>query len=124
MSTNAMPPLPAGLPAIPADAEGPVFREPWEAQLFALVIRMHQQGAFTWNEWAEALSAEIRSAQAGGDPDLGDTYYQHWLEAFETLVIAKGITTHEALEEREHEIEHRPTGRHEHVARREPVIVC
>ena len=124
MSTTGLPPLPASLPPIPVDGEGPVFREPWEAQLFALVIRSHQSGAFTWNEWADTLSAEIRAAQASGDPDLGDTYYLHWLNTLEKLVIAKGLTTHEALEAREHEIEHRPTGRHEHVARRDPVTVC
>jgi nitrile hydratase accessory protein len=121
---HEVPTLPDSLPPIPADADGPVFREPWEAQIFALVIRSHQQGAFTWNEWADTLSAEIKAAQAGGDPDLGDTYYRHWIETLEKLLIAKGLTTHDALEQLEHEIAERPTGRHEHVARREPVTVC
>lgn len=123
-TTHAVPTLPGSLPPIPTDAEGPVFREPWEAQIFALVIRCHQRGAFTWNEWADTLSAEIKAAQSRGDPDLGDTYYRHWIETLETLLIAKGLTTHDALEAREHEIAERPTGRHEHVARRAPVTVC
>jgi nitrile hydratase accessory protein len=113
-----------GVPPIPVDAEGPVFREPWEAQIFALVVRLHQRGVFTWVEWAQGLAAEIRAAQSRGDPDLGGTYYRHWLETLEKLMIAKGIASAESIRQREHEIELRPTGRHEHVARREPVKVC
>lgn len=121
---SSAPPLPPELPGIPVDAEGPVFREPWEAQVFALVIRAHARGAFTWTEWAEALGAEIKAARLRGDPDLGDTYYRHWVETLEHLLIAKGLTTHEALEALEHEIAERPTGRHSHVARRTPVTVA
>ena len=46
---------------------------------------------FTWAEWAATLSEEIKAAQADGDPDLGDTYYRHWLAALERLVVAKDI---------------------------------
>jgi nitrile hydratase accessory protein len=87
------PDLVAALPEIPRDAEGPVFREPWEAQAFAMAVALHQQGAFTWNEWAAALAVEIKAAQAGGDPDTGETYYRHWLAALEKLVAAKALTS-------------------------------
>jgi nitrile hydratase accessory protein len=70
--------------------EAPVFREPWEAQAFAMVLTLHQQGLFSWREWADALAAEIEAAQAAGDPDPGDGYYRHWLRALERLVGAKG----------------------------------
>jgi nitrile hydratase accessory protein len=83
----------AALPAIPRDADGPVFRAPWEAQAFALVVRLHAAGCFTWREWADRLAAEIRAAQERGDADLGPTYYLHWLAALEGLVAAKGIVT-------------------------------
>jgi nitrile hydratase accessory protein len=85
------------LPDIPCDAEGPVFREPWEAQAFAMALTLHERGVFTWPEWAEALGAEIKRAQAAGDPDTGETYYQHWLATLERLVAAKGVTTTETL---------------------------
>jgi nitrile hydratase accessory protein len=124
VSTHDLPTLPAGLPAIPADSSGPVFREPWEAQIFALVIRSHERGTFTWNEWAETLGATIKAAQAAGDADLGDTYYQHWVDTLETLLIAKGVTDADTLHALEHRIAETPTGRHTHVARREPVIVA
>jgi nitrile hydratase accessory protein len=87
------PELVAALPEIPRDADGPVFREPWEAQAFAMAVALHQQGAFTWSEWAAALAVEIKAAQAGGDPDTGETYYRHWLAALEKLVAAKALTS-------------------------------
>jgi len=71
--------------------EGPVFREPWQAQAFALVLSLHERGAFTWQEWTATLGEEIKKAQAAGDPDTGETYYHHWLAALERLVAAKGL---------------------------------
>jgi nitrile hydratase accessory protein len=80
------------VPSIPRDAEGPVFREPWEAQAFAMALALHERGLFTWQEWAATLGEEIKRAQAAGDPDTGATYYRHWLNALERLVAAKGVT--------------------------------
>ena len=85
------------VPSIPCDAEGPVFREPWEAQAFAMALTLHDRGVFTWPEWAAALAAEIKRAQAAGDPDTGETYYRHWLATLEGLVAAKGVSTRETL---------------------------
>ena len=79
------------VPGIPHDAEGPVFREPWEAQAFAMALALHARGLFTWPEWAATLAEEIKRAQAAGDPDTGETYYQHWLNALERMVAAKGV---------------------------------
>ena len=87
----------SALPDIPCDAEGPVFREPWEAQAFAMALALHERGVFTWAEWAETLGAQIKHAQAEGDPDTGETYYRHWLATLETLVAAKGVATSELL---------------------------
>ena len=87
----------AAVPGIPRDADGPVFREPWEAQAFAMALVLHERGMFTWPEWAATLADEIKRAQAAGDPDTGETYYQHWLKALERLVAEKGVTTGETL---------------------------
>jgi nitrile hydratase accessory protein len=70
-----------------------VFREPWEAHAFALVLSLHERGAFSWREWADTLATQIAVAQAQGDPDVGDTYYRHWLRALEVLVAAKGLSS-------------------------------
>src|SRR6266436_10335239 len=85
------------VPSISRDAEGPVFREPWEAQAFAMTLALHERGLFTWPEWAAALATEIKRAQAAGDPDTGETYYSHWLATLETLVAAKGVATADIL---------------------------
>jgi nitrile hydratase accessory protein len=83
------------VPGVPRDADGPVFREPWEARAFALALALHEAGLFTWPEWAEALGAEIKRAQAAGDADSGDTYYSHWLATLEKLIAAKGAASPE-----------------------------
>ena len=85
------------VPGVPCDAEGPVFREPWEAQAFAMALALHERGLFTWPQWAATLGEEIRRAQAAGDPDTGETYYRHWLAALERLVAEKGVATRETL---------------------------
>ena len=81
------------LPGQPHDDDGAVFRAPWEAHAFAMTVALHRRGLFTWREWADALAGQIRVAQAGGDPDLGNTYYAHWLAALERLVAAKGASS-------------------------------
>jgi nitrile hydratase accessory protein len=95
-----IPPDLGALPELPRRAGAPVFREPWEAQAFAMAVQLHERGIFTWSEWAEALAAEIKAAQAAGDPDTGDTYYRHWLAALEKLVAAKALASRVELETR------------------------
>jgi nitrile hydratase accessory protein len=65
-----------------------VFAEPWQAQAFALTVALHDKGLFSWEEWAEALSAEVKRPDAAAD---GHDYYEHWLSALEKLLGAKGI---------------------------------
>jgi nitrile hydratase accessory protein len=83
--------------SIPRNAEGPVFREPWEAQAFALALSLNERGLFTWGEWAKILGEEIKKAQAAGDPDTGETYYHHWLATLERVVADKGLTNARTL---------------------------
>jgi nitrile hydratase accessory protein len=85
------------VPSIPCDADGPVFREPWQAQAFAMALALHARDLFTWPEWAAMLTEEIRRAQAAGDPDTGETYYLHWLATLERMVAAKGVATEATL---------------------------
>ena len=86
------------VPGVPQDEDGPVFREPWEAQAFAMTLALYDRGLFTWPEWAAALAAEIKRAQAAGDPDTGETYYRHWLAALERMVAEKGVASRETLD--------------------------
>jgi nitrile hydratase accessory protein len=82
---------------IPRDEHGPVFHAPWEAEAFALAVSLKERGLFTWNEWAAMLGDEIKKAQAAGDPDTGETYYQHWLATLERILAAKGVVDSGAL---------------------------
>jgi nitrile hydratase accessory protein len=91
------------LPALPRDKDGPVFNEPWEAQAFALAVRLSEAGCFTWPEWAAILSQEITAAQERGDPDLGNTYYQHWLNALERICAETQLVSHEDMRDRQKE---------------------
>jgi nitrile hydratase accessory protein len=93
-AADAVAPIPRG------EDGAPTFREPWEAQAFAMTLALHERGLFTWSEWANALAAEIRRARAEGDPDDGSTYYRHWLRAVERLVAEKGVASAPALAER------------------------
>jgi nitrile hydratase accessory protein len=85
------------LPKLPRDAEGPVFAEPWQAQAFALAVKLSEEGHFTWKEWAEALAEELKAAADRGEPDDGGHYYEHWLTALERLVQSKGLADQNAL---------------------------
>jgi nitrile hydratase accessory protein len=87
----------AAVPSLPRDEKGPVFREPWEAQAFAIALALQQRGLFTWGEWAATLGEEIKRAQGAGDPDTGETYYRHWLATLERLVREKGVASEETL---------------------------
>jgi nitrile hydratase accessory protein len=90
----------AVLPKLPRDTGGPVFAEPWQAQAFALAVKLSEQGHFTWKEWASALADELKAAADRGEPDDGTNYYRHWLATLERLVTAKGLTDPAALLER------------------------
>jgi nitrile hydratase accessory protein len=70
-----------------------------------MAVKLHEAGHFTWTEWAERLAAEIRRAQEAGDPDLGNTYYEHWLAALERIVAEKGLVGGEELSRRKAEWE-------------------
>jgi nitrile hydratase accessory protein len=100
----ALPPLPRDSAPTHANAArvgdpegGPVFAEPWQAQAFALAVRLSEQGHFTWKEWAATLAAELKAAADRGEPDDGSRYYHHWLAALERLVAEKGLTDAAAL---------------------------
>lgn len=87
----------AALPRLPKDEGGPVFAEPWQAQAFALAVRLSEQGYFTWKEWAATLADELKSAADRGEPDDGSNYYHHWLAALERLVAAKQLSDPAAM---------------------------
>ena len=91
------------LPQLPRDEDGPVFAEPWQAQAFALAVKLSEQGHFTWKEWAAALADELKAAADRGEPDDGSRYYEHWLAALERLVTARRLAARKELDHRKEE---------------------
>jgi nitrile hydratase accessory protein len=85
------------LPRLPRESDGPVFAEPWQAQAFALAVKLSAEGHFTWKEWAATLADELQAAANRGEPDDGSRYYEYWLAALERLVTAKGLADPTAL---------------------------
>ena len=72
------------------DGKEPIFTEPWEAHAFALAVKLHEQGVYSWTEWSETLAESIRK-------NNGAPYYENWLQALESLVLKKGIIENKEL---------------------------
>jgi nitrile hydratase accessory protein len=100
---RTLPALRAALPGLPRDADGPVFKAPWEAQAFALTLALHARGEFSWQEWAQTLGAVIGELRTRGVPDTGEDYYRHWLTALERIAIRKGLVIETRLVARQQE---------------------
>ena len=110
------------LPGMRRDGAQPVFAEPWQAQAFALAVRLSERGHFSWPEWAGVLAAELaaelaadlQAATGRGDQDPEAGYYRCWLSALERLVVAKGLSDPAELESRRrawaHAYRHTPHG--------------
>ena len=73
---------------LPASLDAAVFAEPWQAEAFAMTVALHDKGLFSWSEWADALSAEVKKPGVAAD---GHDYYEHWLAALEGLLASKGL---------------------------------
>jgi nitrile hydratase accessory protein len=88
------------LPLLP-DRAGPVFADSWEAQAFALANLLVESGFMTRAAWVEVFGQEIKAAQGRGDPDRGDTYFQHLVTALERIMVERDLISRPALQEQE-----------------------
>ena len=99
---------------IPQDQDGPVFEEPWQAQAFAITVKLNEAGQFSWSEWADVFGAEIAADTAAGQGIGNTAYYLCWLSALEKIVARKNLLTPEQLSIRKEEwrtaSEHTPHG--------------
>ena len=87
-------------PLLPKDEDGPVFAEPWQAQVFAMAVQLSSEGHFTWTEWTKALGEQLQAAVDRSEPDDGSRYFEHWVAALELLLADKNLTDSAALRER------------------------
>jgi nitrile hydratase accessory protein len=81
-----------GHAALPRKNGELVFQTPWEGHAFGLAVVMNEKGAYVWDDFRTGLVDQI----ATGQPD----YYQSWLQALESLLVARGIVTREEVDER------------------------
>lgn len=116
---------PKMLPGQPADHKGPVFREPWEASAFAIVVKLSETGCFTWPEWVECLSKEIAEAEArhGHDheDETGIKYYYQWFAALEKVLVEKKLLDLPVLDARHRHFRDNPVP-HAHVGHKDPLL--
>lgn len=64
------------------------FTAPWQAQVFAMTVTLHEEGLFSWPEWAQVLGRHL----AQGADDGGD-YYERWADALQEILTDRGIAT-------------------------------
>jgi nitrile hydratase accessory protein len=79
---------------------GPIFDEPWQAQVLGIADVLSKAGAFTPSQWSETLGQELRRAEANGAADDLTTYYEAALLALERLIVRASFATSEALANR------------------------
>ena len=73
-----------------------VFDEPWQGRVFGMAVALSEQGLLPWEEFRQALIAEIAAAEARGGEFR---YYHAWLAAFERVLAARGAVRPDELEE-------------------------
>ena len=82
---------------LPPRGDEQVFAAPWQAQVFAMTVALHEKGLFTWPEWAQTLGRHV--AAGSGD---GSDYYGCWTDALAELLERQGIATATDIAHRTH----------------------
>ena len=86
--------------ALLRELDGPAFAEPWMAQVFACAVHLSRNGLFTWNEWVDVFSAEVKTHPQRPGEAANAAYYRQWLAALETIVGLKGAASTAEISER------------------------
>ena len=84
-----------GVTAVPRRNGELVFEEPWQGRVFGMAVALSEQGLLPWEEFRQALIAEIAAAARGGE----FRYFHAWLAAFEQVLATRGAVRAEELEE-------------------------
>src|SRR5262245_16361130 len=77
------------------------FAEPCQAEVFACAIQLSRQGLFSWAEWVEVFSAEIKAHPAAPGESSNAAYFRQWLAALETIVALKGAASPAEIDARQ-----------------------
>ena len=90
-----------GPAAIPRKNGELVFEAPWEGRAFGLAVALCDRQLYAWDEFRQRLVDEIARADAGGT-EAG--YYERWLAALESVLVARGLVSQAELEARTREL--------------------
>ena len=74
-----------GLGPLVVEQVEPVFHHEWERRVFGLFLPIAAMGTFNLDEFRHAIE------RMGASGYLNTSYYEHWLHAFETLLVEKGV---------------------------------
>lgn len=80
--------------------DGPVFDEPWQAQILAIADALVTNELVTPGQWSQTLGDALDAMNAEGAPDTAETYYRAVTSAAETLLAARGHVSGDAVDER------------------------
>lgn len=78
-------------PLLRPKGEAP-FHDSWEAEAYALGNLLVKLNHVTPKEWMELMAESIQEAQSFGDPDTGESYYQHWCRSLEKYCFKTGLS--------------------------------
>ena len=84
-------------PDQPIESGGPVFKAPWEAQAFSLVIALHESGVFSWPEWVSAFSSNLAKNKI--KDNYSKDYFSIWFFSLVEVLLRKNQISKENLRE-------------------------
>jgi nitrile hydratase accessory protein len=93
-----------------------VFETVWESRVFGMAMTLYEAGHFHWDEFRSRLIAAIAAWERAHPSGEAYRYWECWLDAFEKLVIDKGLCVADALDARSAVLAARPHG-HDHAKR-------
>jgi nitrile hydratase accessory protein len=103
----------AGLAAPPRDNGELVFAAPWESRAFGVALALRDAGHIDWEDFRQALIAEIGGWEAAHPSGEGWSYYECWLRSLERVVAGQGLVGGDDLRARAALLAVRPAG-HDH----------
>jgi len=78
-----------GPAALPRKNGELVFEAPWEGRAFGLAVALSERGVYPWDEFRDRLVERVASGS--------QRYYESWLEALESLLVARGLVAADEL---------------------------
>lgn len=98
------------------------FNEPWEVRAFAMAVAAYHNGQYEWSEFQLSLVDSIKKWEGAGGAAPW-SYYEHWLEALETVLAGNGALSDAVLDDRTKSVLATPKATNHHGAHREPIAI-